>query len=240
MSTRQHDNEMLGAYVLGALDEREAQAVEEHVKSCETCREEVSVLREWETALGEVPPEAFLDGPPEDGEPLLRRTLRQAREERGTAERLRRSLLAAAAVVAAAAVLGGGFAIGRSTGEDRTRPAARPSAVSSPPVAPAPTGVVVASARDRGTGARMAVRMTPSAEWVRLNVSVSGIPAGERCRIVVVSRDGTREVAGSWLVGSAEKGANLDGSAAVAREDVASIAVENEAGKTYVATPLRT
>ncbi|MER5768561.1 zf-HC2 domain-containing protein [Streptomyces sp. NPDC001985] len=237
MSTQQHDSELLGAYVLGALDEGEARTVQEHVAACKACREELEVLTELEATLGEVPPEAFLDGPPEGGDLLLQRTLRQAREVRGGAERRRRAALAAVAVVAAVSVLGGGFLIGRGT-DDAGRVTAGPTVTATPPVPAPPENVVVASAKDPGTGARMAVRMTPAAEWVRVNVAVSGIPAGERCRLVVVSRDGEREVAGSWLVGSAEKGANLDGSAAIAREDVEAVVVENEDGKRYVTAPI--
>lgn len=81
--------------------------------------------------------------------------------------------------------------------------------------------------------------MTPAHQWVRVNVAVTGVPAGELCRLIVVTKDGERRVAGGWRVGSAEKGANLDGSAAVAREDVAAVVVENEAGKSYVTTPIR-
>ncbi|MFF8954231.1 anti-sigma factor family protein [Streptomyces sp. NPDC014894] len=236
MSPQRHDGELLGAYVLGVLDEREERAVESHVRVCQECRDEVAVLREWEARLGEVPPEAFLDGPPDGGDLLLHRTLGRAREERRSAEWRQRLALAAVAVVATAAVLGGGYAVGRTTGGPP--PAARPTVTVSPTAAPQPAGTVVTSAKDPRTGARLVVRMTPAADWVRLNAAVSGVPAGERCLLVVVARNGERVVAGSWLVGSAEKGANLDGSAAVARDDVAEIVVESASGKRYVAASM--
>jgi hypothetical protein len=70
---------------------------------------------------------------------------------------------------------------------------------------------------------------------VRLSTSVKGIPAGERCYIVVVARDGTREIAGSWLVspGGWRDGITLDGSAIVPLDQVAEIVIENEAGQEF-------
>jgi hypothetical protein len=52
----------------------------------------------------------------------------------------------------------------------------------------------------------------------------------------VLARDGSREVAGSWLASAkGEKdGTQLDGAALVAPDQVAGVAVENEAGKQFV------
>ncbi|MEU4745993.1 zf-HC2 domain-containing protein, partial [Actinosynnema sp. NPDC023658] len=75
--TTNHDPQLLGAYVLGVLDEPEARAVEDHLASCPRCRAELADLRVMEEAMGDVPAEALLDGPPEGGDLLLQRTLRQ-------------------------------------------------------------------------------------------------------------------------------------------------------------------
>ncbi|MEU9605577.1 zf-HC2 domain-containing protein [Streptomyces sp. NPDC048057] len=234
MSIQQHDGELLGAYALGALDEEEKRRIEGHVAECEGCRVELEALRDLEATLGEVPPEAFLDGPPEGGDLMLQRTLRHVHAERARSEKRRRVMLGVAASAVAAAVLGAGFLVGRGTADEGERVALPPRpAVSAPPVVP---DTKFASGTDAGTGARMAVRLTPAADWVRVNAAVSGIPAGELCRLVVVAKDGKREVAGSWVVGSKEKGANLDGSAAVAGKDVKEVFVENAAGKRYVTT----
>ncbi|MEV7289132.1 zf-HC2 domain-containing protein [Streptomyces sp. NPDC093252] len=235
MSTQQHDSALLGAYALGALDEGEIREVDGHVAECEECRVELDALRELKGALGEVPPEAFLDGPPEGGDLMLRRTLRAVAEERTRSDIRRRGALAAAAVVTTVSLLGAGFLLGGAAERnDAVQPPPRPTVTASGPV-PAPVpGVRVASVTDSGTGARMAVRVTPASDWVRVNAAVSGIPAGELCRLIVVADDGTREIAGSWHVGSAEKGANLDGSAAVPADRVKEILVENAEGKRYV------
>ncbi|MET9921964.1 zf-HC2 domain-containing protein [Streptomyces sp. NPDC006435] len=234
MSIKEHDSELLGAYVLGALDEQEVRTVDEHMASCQKCRDELDELREMESALGEVPPEAFLDGPPEGGDLLLQRTLRQVRRERAGQTLRRRAVLGAVAAVAAAAVLGGGVLIGRSTGE-RAPEATPPAPVVTATVPPTqPGGMKVLEGRSVSTGSEMRLRVTPAVDWIRLNASVTGIPAGERCRVVVVAKDGSREIAGSWLVADGKKGANLDGSAAVPMADVQKVVIENDKGKEYV------
>nr|WP_240956086.1 hypothetical protein [Streptomyces thermoviolaceus] len=71
---------------------RDARAqLEKHAAVCAVCRRELRDLRETEAVLGEVPPEMFLDGPPDGGDLLLQRVLRRAREE-WAAMRQRRSV----------------------------------------------------------------------------------------------------------------------------------------------------
>lgn len=235
MSTReqQHGDELLGAYALGVLDDDQAREVERHVETCAECRVELDGLRAMRDELGEVPPEAFLDGPPDGGDLLLQRTLWRMRTERSSGLLGRRALTAAAVVVAVAIALGGGVVLGRGTGstpQQGALPAPLPS--SQPTIVP---GTKVMSGV-QGVS-RITATVTPAAGWVTVNASVTGIPAGQRCRIVVVAKNGDREVAGSWLVSdkAARNGTNLDGAALVAPDQVASIQVENFAGHTFVA-----
>ncbi|MCX5380056.1 zf-HC2 domain-containing protein [Streptomyces sp. NBC_00091] len=241
MNRERHEEELLGPYVLGVLEQEDVRRVEEHVDGCVRCREEVAALREMERALGEVPEEAFLDGPPQGGDLMLQRTLRQVRGERAAGARRRAGLAGLAAAASLAAVFWAGAQLGGDTGSARALPpppTPTVSAAPSPPVA----GTRVASATDAGTGARMTVQLTPAAKWVRVHAAVTGVPAGERCRLVVVAKDGTRSVAGGWVVGTAEhgegKGAALDGSAAVDPAQVREVLVENESGRTFVAVPV--
>lgn len=233
---RHEEEEQLGPYVLGVLDETEVRRVEEHVSRCERCREEVATLRQMEAALGEVPEEAFLDGPPQGGDLLLQRTLRQMRGER----RRRAGLAGLAAAASLAAVFWAGAQLGSGDAGAVAVPQPSPT-VSTAPSPPVP-GTRLASATDPVTGARMTVRMTPANRWVRVQAAVTGVPPGERCRLVVVAKDGTRTIAGGWVVGGQEngegKGAALDGSAAVDPADVRTVLVENEAGKAFVSVPV--
>jgi anti-sigma factor RsiW len=213
-----HDPVELGALALGLLPPEQAAAARRHVTGCAMCRREYEELREMTGVLGDLPPEAFLDGPP-DGDLVLQRTLRQIRAETGVRRRRRLfgTVVAAAAVVAA--VAGGGVAIGRA----------------SVPLVP-PPGTAVGALVLNGTGpdgVTMRTTLGPTGSWVRLTAAVTGIPRGERCRIVVVARNGSREIAGSWVV-SATPGGSVDGSAAVALADVAAVVVQNEAGHEFV------
>ena len=217
-----HDPDELGAHALGLLDAEQSRAVEEHLAVCPECRHEWEELRGMVDLLDDVPPEAFLDGPPDGGDLLLQRTLRQVRAEKGASRRRRRIALAGAAAVALAAVLAGGVAVGRTTA---------PQVVAAAP-APAAGAVVLAG----GDGdVSMTATLTPAAGWVRLRATVKGIPPGERCELVVVARDGTRAVAGGWLVPQQgwRDGITLDGSALVAPDQVAAVVVQNEAGHEF-------
>lgn len=227
--------ELVGAHVLGVLDPEESAAVERHLADCPACRQEVAELRELETVLGEVPPELLVDGPPVGGDLLLQRTLRQARTERGSALRRRRARIGAVAAVAAAAALVLGITVGRGT--VTTPPvAAGPTATSIATATPPPAGTRNGSVTDPATGARMTLTVTPAMGWVRVNAAVTGVPAGQRCHLVVNARGGATADAGSWLVSTvgAKSGTTLDGSAIVAPEDVVSVSVVNESGQTFV------
>ncbi|MEU6603454.1 zf-HC2 domain-containing protein [Streptomyces flaveolus] len=237
MNTRQHPHgELLGASVLGILDPVEQAELEEHVATCEDCRVELAELRETEASLADVPPEAFLEGPPAGGDLLLQRTLRQVREEQAALWRRRSFRIGLSAAASAAVLFLGGFLV---AGHDSSSDVADPPAASASPTQP---GTRVASATDVATKAHITVRVTPAAGWVRLHAEVAGVPTGERCRLVVLSENGERQTAGSWVVPPSGKtkgkGTSLDGSAAIAPDQVKSVTVENEQGKRYVSVPL--
>ncbi|MFE5301383.1 zf-HC2 domain-containing protein [Streptomyces sp. NPDC056632] len=237
----QHEEVLLGPYVLGVLDGAEARTIEEHLAVCQECSVEVAALRELEAALGEVPQEAFLDGPPQGGDLLLQRTLRQMRTERAATTRRRRTLVGLAAAAAFAGVFWAGATSG-SQAPPVALPLPTPTATTTTLASP-PPGTMMASATDAASGARLTVRVTPAAAWVRVHATVTGLPPGERCTLMVVGRDGSRTPAGSWVVGARahpgeSKGTSLDGSAAVDPADVTAVVVENEAGRRFVSVPV--
>ena len=223
-----HATELLGAYALGVLDGDEQAAVRAHLDACATCRREAGDLREMEAVLGEIPPEAFLDGPPPDGE-VLRSTLREVRGERGRRRRRRRAGWAAGAVLIGVLAAACGAVLGRTTA-----PAVLASASA------AVSGARTAAAVDAETGATMTVTLRPAAGWVRVHATVGGVPAGEQCRLYVVAGDGSRQQAAGWLVDAAgaAAGTTLDGSALVAPADVAAVQAETLAGEILVVVPV--
>jgi anti-sigma factor RsiW len=233
MSTREehlHMSESLGAYVLGALDDVESREVAAHLADCPDCRTQVDELVEMKDALGEVPPELFLEGPPADGDLVLQRTLRQVRAEKASGTRTRNVFIGAAAVVAVAIALGGGVIMGRDNGTRNQ--IALPAPTVTETTLPAGTKYMSGTNGD----ARLDVTVMPAAGWVRVNASVTGIPQGQKCVLVVRSKSGDTQVAGSWLVGpkAAKNGTNLDGSALVAPDQVASVSVMSTDGHTFV------
>ncbi|KZB84237.1 anti-sigma factor family protein [Amycolatopsis regifaucium] len=232
MSAVGHDQGQLAAYVLGGLTPVEAATFEAHLANCPTCRREVRELAELRYHLDEVPPEAFLEGPPDGGDLLLQRTLRQVRDEEDTQGRKpRRFLAVAGAAVLVVVALGAGVLVGRQTSPE-------PSTVALPvPTATAPVpGTRDLAATDRGTGAQLAVRVVPAAGWVRLHAKAEGVREGEKCQLVVVTKSGERVNAGSWLVSKKgeREGTGIDGSALVAPDDVASVDVVTLDGRNLV------
>lgn len=233
MSSPVHDRSTLGAYALGALDPREAQLVHDHLATCAECRREVADLVDLRAAMDEIPPEAFLDGPPDGSELVLQRTLRAARAQQPAvviAAPPRRSfaLVAASVVIAAAVALGGGILIGRQTADN------------GPTVAQVPPNVRHAEGTDPVTGAKLVVDLTPQAGWVRVHIMASGIPKGERCQLMVVPRNGAPVLTSSWRVSeNGEKnGTALDGAGIIDPNEVKSVDIVNTDGKRFVSVPV--
>jgi anti-sigma-K factor RskA len=228
-----HDQSRLGPYVLGALGPDEAQAVEQHLAECADCRQLVVELEETKDMLSGVPPEAFLDGPPDDGDLMLQRTLRAARAgdaapaaEQPTKRRRWMPAAAAAAVIAAVA-LGGGVLIGQRTADP---------GVSEAPVA----GSMKVTATDDTTGATMATTLEPREGWSWVRVKVTGLKAGAECELVVTAKDGKTYVAGSWLVSekAAREGSQFGGGVLLPIGEVALVEVRTAEGEHVVTTPI--
>lgn len=116
-------HELTAAYALDALDEPEEREFEEHLRTCEPCREELASLQATAGAL------AYAVESPPPPEALRGRILEQVRAERGKVVPLRRPrvvLGAAAGLAAAAAAAAIGFGLwsaSLSDELDRTRAA---------------------------------------------------------------------------------------------------------------------
>ncbi|MGH3756956.1 anti-sigma factor family protein [Actinophytocola sp.] len=229
MNPVEHDPSLLAAYALGGLDPAEQDAVQAHVVGCLDCQLEVREFTNLRLALDEVPPEAFMDGPPAGGDLLLQKTLRRARAEMPPQRRRGWAPMAitVAAAVALVAAVSGGIVIGRETA---------PEQVAGGPTATVPSDAREAKVTDPNTGATMAVTMVPKEGWVTLHADVTGIKAGLDCELLVVPRRGEPVLAGSWRVsklGEAE-GTPLDGSALVDPSAVKAVEVVTTDGQKMV------
>ena len=243
MSAVGHDQTLLGAYVLGVLDPYEARAVESHLAGCPECRWELNELAAVRNVLHDVPPEAFLDGPPEGGELLLQRTLRQARVKGGEvsrpglthSRRARRGPLpvAVSVILLAAAAMSGGVVVGRMSASTPENPSVAAPPVEVPSQLP---GSRSGTGTDPVTGATMSVQVVPAAGWVRVHAQVSGVKPGERCLLRVVPKYGNPMTAGSWLSSNKGDGAGvvLDGAALVDPSQVSSVDVVTTDGRKVV------
>jgi anti-sigma factor RsiW len=223
------DHVDIAGYLVEMLTPEQKQRADAHIRGCAECRDEIESMQQWSSALRDVPEVMLLDGPPEGADLLLQRTLRQVRTETSHRRQRRSGMLVSAAAAVIVAAIAGGVLIGRGTAP--TEPLAAPTAAAS-----APAGTRTVSAVGTGTGARMIVTVTPAAGWVRVSATVGGIPAGEKCRLEVVGRDGTAVLAGGWLVSEAgaADGTTLNGSALIDPAQVASVRVVNTSGKEFV------
>jgi Putative zinc-finger len=230
------DHVDIAGYLMETLSPEQRQRVEEHLADCAACRAEVDSLREWTAALEAVPEAMLLDGPPEDADLLLQRTLRQVRDEASGRRHRRSALVTCAAAAVIGVAIAGGVLLGRGTSPT---PLAQPTTV--PTTASAtPPGTRNAAATDPATGARISVTVMPAAGWVRISATVGGIPAGEKCRLEVVGRDHGAVLAGSWVVSpeGAATGTTLNGSALIDPAQVASVRVVNTAGRQFASVPV--
>lgn len=228
MSRDTHDEYLLGAYVLDLLDPDEVEQVRWHLARCVPCRTEHGRLRRTRELLARIPSAWLATGPPAEGSRALAGALRSIRARGGNPEAPRRRVLALAAGLLA---VFSGF-VGY-----RIKPAAAPPP---PPPSPSISALMIATGTDSRTRVTMTASVIPAMDWVRVRVSVTGIPAGQDCRLVVVRHDGTSEIAGGWTTSrrGETEATVLDGSAAIPVEQVAAVAVQNTAGTTFVRVTL--
>ncbi len=123
-------HELVAAYALGALDEKDKAAFDRHLATCERCAEELSALRETAASLAYA-----IEGPSPPAE-LRGRILDAARAERPNVVPLRRRaagpLLGTVAAVAAVVALGLGIwslSLSRSLDDERDKLAATEDAL---------------------------------------------------------------------------------------------------------------
>jgi hypothetical protein len=201
--------------------------VQTHLAGCERCRQELARLAPLPAVLGRLSRDdldvlrpadsgaepATAGSPP--GPALLDRLLAAAARER-RARRARVLAVAAAAVLVLVVPLGvwGIVRLNQSTA----------------PVVATGTDTVSWSATDASTGISGKAKIWKSAWGSGLTVSVSGVPSGTRCTIVVVTKDGARQTAASWQASYAGT-AQVQGNVAAPVSTIARIDIVDENGK---------
>lgn len=252
MTAGAHDAVTLGCYALGVLDTHESLGVEQHLRGCPSCRAQVADFHRIRMVLDEIPREAFLHeleaDLPKPSDLVLQRTLRQIRNEsvipqprvadpqpraspqpvedfpepQHAKPRRWPGYLAAAAV--AAVVAFGGAAVLLQNQTPGTN------------IATSRTGEATAG------GIKMVAEIAPSSQdRYMVTADINGLPAAQKCKLIVLKTDGSRTEAFAWT--STEKGrvegAKVRGVVSVPPDQVKSVMVENAEGKAFVVANLQ-
>jgi predicted anti-sigma-YlaC factor YlaD len=186
---------VLGVYVVGAIDSANRSLVDHHVAYCPGCRDDLATLAGLPALLGRVTEDQITElaesSPDEPFEAVLAEVVKQRRTERWHRRwHWGRLALAALAPAAAVAVIVG-FAL---------RPDAPPAA------APNPSTTTLVSvppqttlqAHDTVTGVDAKIGMTRKKWGTALTAELAGVPVGTTCKLVAVSKTGRQNDAASW------------------------------------------
>jgi hypothetical protein len=181
----------LGVYVLGAIDPAERAQVDEHLATCQECREELASLAGLPAMLRKVPIVeaerlAAAEQDPELAGVPSAQMLTSLIARTANVRRIHRwRTLATAAAVAVVAV-GGGAAVA--------------SALQSSGGAPSPRIHTTGWHQTTGTGpvAHLIVRYHDEPWGTEMRVSVAGVKPGSVCQFQVTDATGGTAVVGSW------------------------------------------
>jgi hypothetical protein len=221
--------QLLGVYVVGAIDPADRAIVDDHLGECAACRDELAGLAGLPAMLSRVPEadvERLISGItdlPERADPppeLLNSLLRKVSARRRT--RMWRGAVA----VAASAVLAAGAAtaVSQLTDSHNAQPA----------------GTHVASAMNPVTHVAAVVDYTQT-PWhsTDMRVQVSGIAPGTTCQFWVLGSHGSRTQAGYWTIGTGYAAADhwYTAAAPVQPGSVGHFEITNSTGKVLVNIP---
>ena len=187
----------LGVYVLGAIDPAERAMVDEHLSSCQECREELASLAGLPALLRKVPiVEAERLAAPEQDPELAgvpsAEMLTSLVARTANVRRVRRSRTVAAAAAVAIVALGGGAFVA--------------NALQSPGTPPPGIGSASSWHQTSGTGAvagaHLTVRYRNEPWGTQMEVNVTGLQPGSVCQFQVTDATGGKSMVGSWTAWS--------------------------------------
>jgi Putative zinc-finger len=201
--------EQVGAFLLGKLDEGERTAMQAHLNSCPACQAEVRELKPVVAALADAAPDRIDEDPwpPEDLEELtLAPILGEIHRARRRRRQFRWSTLAAAALCVVVIGLAGFVGL------------------LEPAVALEPLSFSVAS------GMGVQGHLIEHARGTEIRLVVSGSRDGQTHRVTLVSEDGERVNAGTFI-GNGERTLRGTFNAALLREDADMLEVRTSGGE---------
>jgi Putative zinc-finger len=179
----------LGVYVLGAIDPAERAQVDEHLSSCQECREELASLAGLPAMLRKVPiVEAERLAAPEQDPELAgvpsAEMLTSLIARTANVRRIHRWRTVAAAAAVAIVALGGGAFVA--------------NALQSPGGQGPGTSWQQTSGTGTVTHAHLTVRYRREPWGTQMEVNVTGLQPGSVCQFQVTDATGGKSVVGSW------------------------------------------
>lgn len=207
----------LGVYLADALEADERSAVDAHLGSCPACAGELAELDALPGLLGLLTLEEVEAGSAAASEEGFERLLARAEAQPLPTHRSRLASGRLRLVSAAAAVLLVGAAFGL------TRPG---------PATPASHHLTATAG-----SVQMTVTLTSQVRGTAVDLAVRGVPANQRCRLVAVTRDGSRQTVGAWQ-------ATYSGQAwsktamPIPRDQLAELLLVGDDGRTLVRLPV--
>jgi hypothetical protein len=214
--------ESLGVLVLGALEPKDRDQVEEHVRACASCSAQLAEFAPLPGLLKRID-SSVLDPTPAPVA-ILDKALVHLRSPEALdpgAGRRRSGPRAIWLLAAAIAVVIAGLAGARSA---QVFPFTAPSSL-------------VAAAADSTTGVSATVTLRPSPSGTHVLLALTGVAPGAHCQLVAVGKDGQREVAATW-VASYDGEAHVAGTTGLPTAQIASLDVTTPQGTTLVSVPL--
>ncbi len=200
--------ELLGVYVVGAIEPNERSMLDVHLKQCYSCREELAGLAVLPAMLHRIPldeaEELAQPNPmghdPEDLAPQVLDHLLDDVRARRRSRRLRNVLAAAAAIVVAAS---GSLAVSAALHPQQHAPS---------------VAFDVVSNREHGLWGTVKYAKSPGGTqiWTR----VTGVPEWTWCKFYVSTSDGNTELVSGWLIGPGGDGLWFPSSANVAATSI--------------------
>jgi hypothetical protein len=208
----------LGVYLVGALDPAEQAAVDEHLQGCPQCRAELAELAALPSMLDQLTIEDITAEPVALPDDLFDRVAARARadaEDEARAGRRRVGRARRVALLAVAAVMAVLVAVGITVGTLGTH------------------GQPAGFTHTSQAGIRMHVTLASQTSGTGLRVTVSGLPGNERCRLIAVSKDGSRDLAGSWWATYSGQ-AQVTGSTSIPRAELSRLVLLGTQGQHLV------
>ncbi len=198
----------IGAYLLGAASPADRMRIQAHLHDCPHCQRDLIELSSLPGLLWRVTPSDVPDPAADD----VTTASPAKRGIWGSNRRRRQWLLAAAAALIVAGGTTGGLL-----------------ATSNPSKSTA-----VISGTDPATGLQATVRMHPESWGTEVDLQLGDLPRNAWCQLVVHTRDGKQEVAGSWSAPAQSGTAELPTATSFKLSDIASMAVITNGGKQLI------